>query len=114
MCFSNSQHQKGVKIATEDIPVFKALKTNDEDELTSPVKTGTIWKIGKIKRVWFMRRWGVPVEINRGIHSGKDRYGASGFCAPIYNAVIPRGSIYWENKSEYVSNKLIIIGLLTD
>ena len=108
MCFDNYLGQDRVKIATEDIPTFKGLIINSRGEIVSPVKTSTRWKIGKLKRVWFMQKKGSPDSIEKGIHSAKTADRAEQY-GPVYNAVIPRGSVYWENGYEYVSNKIIIV-----
>ncbi len=110
MCFSNYREQTNAKIAQEDIPCFKALdQDEDTGRLHSPVKTSTKWRIGKLKTAWFMKKKGTPDSLYRGIHSAKTQSTAWEYGQP-YNAVIPKGSYYWENDREYISNKLIIVG----
>lgn len=114
MCFDNNRKQKTVKIAEQDIKSFKAL-ISENGKLTSPIKRKTKWRLGKIKKVWFMVKKGTPNEINRGLHSAKTVDCAQGYYSGcIYNCIIPKGAAYWENDDEYVSNALRVIDKVTN
>lgn len=111
MCFINYRNQESAKVATEDIPVFKGLNVDYKGVITSPVRKYTRWKVGVTKTVWFMKKRGNPIDIQKGIHSAKNPLIARGWSdtGNVFNAIIPKGAKYWENNNEFVSNKLKLL-----
>ena len=116
MCFRITYNgKKTATIAKKDIIAYKVLKYV-EGKLISPYnymswKKGLIVKIGGVKS-------NDSNEIDIGLHCKKTIEGAIEFMgfinvyleeeAMIYYVIIPKGARYWENVSEYVSNKMIL------
>ena len=115
MCFRIKKADKTAKIAEKDIPCLKCLRRR-RNSLYSPAFTSasTMWHAGKVNKVSnfpTLQTEDRDIEGN-ALHSLKTWGGAGGwFCDDIkaYPAVIPAGSIYWENSREYVSNQLLVI-----
>lgn len=109
MCFDNVNNQKEAKIAKKSIKVYKSLQYVG-DKITSPYYHNIVWKKGEIKVCNSMSKSpkSPPMEINRGLHSAKTISRAKVHASAVFEAVIPKGSLYWENDSEYVSNALKI------
>lgn len=131
MCWTTKE-KPVLKIATEDIKVKKVLTIN-MDSPYYPKK----WEANKVYELKYPIkpfRWGVEWGIERGFHSCVNIYEhfrngskylssrrtfnwmtftISTFILPVrvFNAVIPKGSEYYENEyGEMVSNQLKIIG----
>ena len=110
MCFYNSLNLRTAKIAESDITCFKGLDRVKDMEgnikLISPYYNKTNWEVGKVKTATIVRVGACIID--KGLHSCKTWGIARNHSRYIYPAVIPKGSIYWENDKEYLSERLII------
>lgn len=113
MCFTRRLKDRVARITPVDIVVYKVL-TVDGKILRSP-SYYTIWKPGQVvtsKLVTYFDNSSLQIE--EGLHSKKTFSGTKGWtefnpARKVFKAVIPKGSFYWENKTEYVSNQLKIV-----
>lgn len=116
MCFVTTPYKRA-KTAKEDIYVYKMLKV-DNNILYAPYQEGNIYEFDKLYKCNKLNKR-VPStgEIHEGLHSYKDPVDAkraskiSSSTRVIYIAVIPKGSLYYENELHYCSNKLKVINL---
>lgn len=119
MCFKISIGEKA-KIAERNIPCFKFLKVFKEKRtliLTSPFQ-GTTWeekKINKLKKKFSQKA--TSRSISTGFHSLKSISSAIEFGKKkrakeknweLFKFIIPKGSFYRVNKTEYVSNSIML------
>ena len=118
MCFKISRRNSSAKIATTDIPCLKVLTvstTAKKTKLKSPsyMSKTTYWEVNKIVSVPNIIRLAPSMmSISTGLHSKKSWAGTLSWRSTtrnVYPAIIPAGSIYWENNTEYVSENLKII-----
>lgn len=100
-----------VKRAEEDILAYKFL-VSDNGKLTSPINTSRAWVAKKVKTARLDKsklRFG---RIFVGLHCYKNLEKAEmsiGWIdGKIYKAIIPKGSWYYENDDQFVSNKMMI------
>lgn len=113
MCFTNTQNQETAKIAENDIECYKYLRSWAEG-LQSPMFGEFYWKEKEINEV-DLGELDSSNEIDEGFHSCKtlkncqtyrkynDDYGLS-----IYLFIIPKGAKYFENGTQYVSDKIYL------
>ncbi len=122
MCFYIRKRDKVAKVAEKDIHCFKVLTQEIVGKRVgyiSPSRSFSRypWRIGKVKHEKKLARLVSDVYhfcINQGLHSKKTKRG----CLPwlhknerrVFKAIIPAGSLYWENRGEYVSDALCVIG----
>jgi len=112
MCFTRTLEPGIAKVAQQDIPAFKILKRT-RTELTSPSRY-TVWKLGELKVEPKFERTVLGVGINVGLHSLKSLKDANDYMrsyhsydnCKIYPVVIPKGSLYWENGTQFCSDQL--------
>lgn len=114
MCFFVMKGTRTAKIATRDIKCLKVLKKTG-DGLYSPSSTSkkTRWTVDFVNTAPGIKRHGV-MTIEEGLHSMRTFAATKGWTTynsdrKVYMAVIPAGSIYWQNKKEYVSDALKIV-----
>lgn len=114
MCFFVQKGTRTAKIATRDIKCLKVLKDSG-DGLYSPSRTSTKtkWNVDVVNTAPGMKRYGVLI-IEEGLHSMRTFAQTKEWTSyyperKVYMAVIPAGSIYWQNKKEYVSDALKIV-----
>ena len=116
MCFDIPKNQKLAKIAETDLPCLKVLENNG-DKLVSPafISKYMTWKANKTNYEKKLIRIRDREVIEEGLHSTKSWIDARGWLIrgysrrKIFPAIIPKGSLYWENRTEYVSEALKII-----
>ena len=112
MCFDLNKGVTEASIAKKDIVVFKGLDRGSTwNRLRSPYQ-GTPYTIGKTKAA-ALKRKDVWMSINIGLHSCKSYRSARSHAPYVFRAIIPKGSYYYENRIEYVSNKLRVVGEVT-
>jgi hypothetical protein len=114
MCFYNNNKQKGVKVAKTAIKVYKALdilsRKAGTTKLVSPYYHAVEWKKGVVKTSSVAKSTTrIPYILNRGLHSAKTLTEARQHSRKVFTAVIPKGSLYWENNKEYISSALKLI-----
>lgn len=117
MCFKIIKNDMVAKIADQDIPCYKVLvlSTNGKT-IQSPYRTSTKWKLNNAKesKMIRLRKNSFGGNVHEGLHSKKTYLGArkmAGGMRKIYNAYIPAGTVYWENRTEYCSEMLIVTDL---
>lgn len=113
MCFTNYKNQESAKVAENDIECYKYL-LNDNRGLISPIYGDFIWKEKEIVEAVYFSSTGDRI-IEGGFHSRKTIGGAQDFkeemcdlASPIHKFIIPKGALYFENETEYVSNKIYL------
>lgn len=122
MCFSIRQKESVAKIAQKDIKCLKILRV-EEGVISSPIKKGTIWTLGvvqtepRLKRTVESNGWNGH-SLNEGLHALKGKVAADKYKrdigarnTKIYEAVIPKGAIYWENATQYCADQLKVTGV---
>lgn len=116
MCFTIRPKDKAAKIAEKDINCLKILRLIGSS-LHSPANASlkTIWKVDKVRTVKTLKRLATRLgEIEEGLHAKKSFRSTIEWtrfhpATHVYKAIIPAGSIYWENNTEYVSDSMKII-----
>ncbi len=110
MCFDNTHLQKGAKIAKKNIKVFKALEAVWGNKGIIAYKSPYYRKRWESKQLVTapVRKTGTPERINQGLHSAKSYDIARSHARHVFNAIVPKGALYWENGYEIVSNQLMI------
>lgn len=113
MCFTNYKKQESAKVAENDIECYKYL-LNDTRGLMSPIYGDFIWKEKEIVNAVHFSPAGDRI-IENGFHSRKTVAGADDYrvemcdiASPIHKFIIPKGALYFENETEYVSNKIYL------
>ena len=107
MCFTLRKGVHKASIAKEDIVVFKGLK-DIMGIIQSPYQYSR-YTLGRTKTATLQRTRAIG-SIDHGLHSCKRYSDVQYHGHHVYMAIIPRGSYYYENPREYVSNKLKVIG----
>ena len=115
MCFIRQQYPRQTALkAKEDIITFKILKKRSRG-LCSPYYHSA-WEKDKMVYGKLPKEIEADeVDIYTGIHSLKTIHDAIKFIdehsllAGIYKIRIPKGSLYYENKTQIVSNKAILV-----
>lgn len=115
MCFITPNNVRKAKTATKDIIAFKAMNLvieNNKQEMRSPTKRTFKWTVGKL----FNADLENPLpftgaNINVGFHSFKRKSGAKNYGGnTVVPVMIPKGAIYYENKTQFVSNQMTALG----
>lgn len=114
MCFDVAKGTRKAKITTKDIHCLKVLKAIGTT-LHSPAITSkrTIWRARELHKSPDMKRYNA-YAIHEGLHSMKTFAATKEWTylnpdRKVYHAMIPAGSVYWENKKHYVSDALMIV-----
>lgn len=117
MCFIRRPYLGGVaQIATHDISAFKWLRKAG-GKLESPHRTGTSWEQNIIVEASSFPRLTDTSEVHVGLHSVKTIVDAKVYFSQnlnhesnvcLYKVTIPKGSLYWENETQYVSDRMIL------
>lgn len=108
MCFYiNNNIQATEKIATRDLKAYKKLDILG-GELLSPYRGKTKWVKGKLKKA---RGWesNPTYVIDHGFHAYSTlTIARKQTNMPIFELIIPKGSKYFKNGLEIVSNQMIL------
>lgn len=108
MCFYKSTERKDSKLktATKAIIVYKGL--NGIKNLKSPYQN-TIWTEKKtLTEKYFVRDARGYSTVSTGFHSAKTWNRAKFHGTRVFEFVIPKGAKYYENETEYVSDKIYL------
>lgn len=111
MCFySNKTTSK--QIATEDIVVYKECKLRTRPFSKKLYLCGGVYD----HYIYSLTNWS-PIKVSKGIFPAITH----GFHSNIYRKrydntswIIPKGSIYYKNDTEYVSNRLVFKEFITE
>ncbi len=109
MCFHNIKVKEKAKVAKKDIKVYKWLQSHWDNSLRSPIQS-TRWevkKLGKARLLSEVRRG----MVDSGFHSYKSKRHAINipYAGDLYSFIIPKGSKYYVNKTQYVSNRMYLL-----
>ena len=108
MCFSLRPGVHKATLATKNIFAYKALYVNG-DKITSP-SFNARWTPKKMKHARGFKKCTMFSSIDEGLHCFKNktlaRYYTSG--VKVFKVKIPKGAYYYENSTQYVSNKMMI------
>lgn len=123
MCFTKAINSKR-QIADKDIRCYKILVYKNENSALAKIYTYT-YKFGSLHVIPDLKLNNKKLEINKGFHSyvyyesienfrmkkrlktiiaNLDMFGA----IVAVRCIIPKGSFYWKNNDEYVSNQIIV------
>lgn len=110
MCFVIEKGQEKPYIASKDIRCYKVMVTEDEQYLRSLFQHSR-YKMGIVYRRPFQIKLSKPRHyrdvINIGYHSYRSKAYAKECCpirAKVVRCTIPKGTLFFKNKLEYVSN----------
>jgi hypothetical protein len=113
MCFTRKNETAFAKIAAQDIFAFKILTKR----LCSPSR-GTQWTLGNYKTEPDFNRImeGSDYSIHKGLHCCKTLKDARYYNKTTYSCrdyrifpvKIPKGSLYWENDTQIVSDTMVL------
>jgi len=125
MCFIVDELDKKEKIAKDDIICYKVGRKYNKNwifrDTFLPLFRNFTYKIGKLYKKCYPSRLIVEVPefipirysngiIYEGFHSYKSKYTSyyamHSYCCVL--CIIPKGAKYYENKTEYVSDQIII------
>lgn len=107
MCFTKQRKRDKAIKATKNIVVYKALI--GDPYLKSPYYTSCYWTKGeRVEEQRFVKENIYKRYLDYGFHSCKSIRGAKQHAQTVYEFVIPRGALYYENRSEYLSNKIYL------
>ena len=120
MCFYISPSTPDVLVATGDIKCVKILRKTRFGTQSPYIgeKYHTFWrkKCVKKKAKFGHKQFGGINAIEEGLHSymSVEDVGSMASCDGVYNAIIPKGSLYYMNQQdgEYVSNKLHVFDMI--
>lgn len=115
MCFNAKSYDALATIANKDIKVYKVLGL-DEGVLTSVLKdhrwvAGTEYKEPRFERI--TKNW--TKDLDYGFHSyrtleiAKKNRKLWGAQSKIYEMKIPRGSLYFMNSEQIISDSMILV-----
>ncbi len=122
MCFYKINYNDKVKIATKDIVCYKAVELREKQECFRSFYKKEIQHLDELlKSKLDIDTYFYSVDI--GLHSLKNigrsklwRFNSNSFwskgCSYMVKCIIPKGSQYLENDSEYVSNQIIMKEIL--
>lgn len=123
MCFyAYTKEQATAKRATEDIVCYKTLYIIENNNIFKSVVKGFIYRLGTTYKEWFIKL----KRDNKGeYYNGNCWYGNRGFHSFIeplnwvmeknevmIKCIIPKGTKYYTNKSEYFSSRIKIIEVI--
>jgi len=127
MCF-DIKNQTIATVAEKDIKCFKIFKIIDK-QIYSPIRPDQ-WAVGVantkkaeiVRTVEEAEKVNYRKEINAGLHCfptlakaiayRKDTWNSGGGILPrlkVLPCVIPKGSLYWKNASQYCADRLYIV-----
>lgn len=113
MCFHKISNDQKPQVAEQDIECFKYLY---KDKLRSPIQLFQ-WKVGIVAEST-IEDYGS--EIEDGFHACKTEEDAQEYIEEtegndnhheyaIYKFKIPKGAEYYKNRTQYVSNKMVLV-----
>src|SRR6187399_1663902 len=98
MCFTRrGEMQK----ATKNILVYKGLDVGDRGGLRSPYYP-IPWRAKIKKKARGFLKNAPWTSLNEGFHSCKDKNTANGHSSTVFEFIIPKGALYYENQFEYL------------
>lgn len=106
MCFNVGAQKVALK-ATKDIIVYKAFSSTRGDNKFSTPYQSTVYTVGVVKKAKIRAQ--AVRTVSRGLHSCITISRAKSHGSIVKKAVIPKGSMYFKNRSEYVSDALMIL-----
>lgn len=117
MCFAIKKNDEVARVTPVDITVYKILEVNVNGGLYSPTQS-TSWTLDLVAVIHDLKRVRSHTAdtIDAGLHSLRTLQDAKDFKRSNYpnsfykicTAVIPKGALYWENATQYVSDRLTV------
>lgn len=109
MCFWIEEGKEEPMVAQEDIIVYKYLRKAVLGGLISPLKIKWWTFVNK----FFVRRVRITANQFGEVHKGYHSYNTKDICwrswdDNVYELIIPKGTKYYENSQERVSERLLI------
>ena len=110
MCF---RRKSTMKKATKPIYAYKGLNVREghnikERILISPYRSDKVWKEKERCIEEEFEKKSTARDLYDGFHSCKTAEDASYHSDFVYKFVIPKGSYYYENNTEYLSNQIYL------
>lgn len=114
MCFFTRPRVKAAKVAKSDIVAFKLMKNVTLIQASSPFQSKK-WDVGTIQSAKLRTKLNYAGErINEGFHCFKTPDDARRYSRECYHklvpVLIPAGSSYYENDTQFVSNCMVLLG----
>lgn len=108
MCFTKTRKKDKAVIANRDITVYKALNGYLEFLMSPYYSGGRYWKVKEeLEEKGFVEESNAKF-LSYGFHSCKTIRSARLHGDHVYEFIIPKGTLYYENRSEYISNKIYL------
>lgn len=108
MCFFTRKNVIKAKVARKPILAYKALKING-NVVYSPMRYME-WKAGHVHTARLKTKLGSKGEaITVGLHCFKTKKSALTVTNSAFPVLIPKGARYYENDSQFVSNKMVLL-----
>lgn len=114
MCFSTRPSVSVAKTATKNILAYKLLKDISPTGGSSPFHD-LKWEVGKPVKAPLKTKLDYSCQsINEGLHCFKTKRGAMNYLYKrdghkLVPVLIPKGSKYYENNTQIVSNQMILL-----
>lgn len=118
MCFNTRPNVKQFKTARTPIIAFKLMKNVTDRTADSPFRRKT-WNVGVPYRAPLVTKLlYAGQDIYEGLHCFKSvgaarRYASGASHLKLVPVMIPAGARYYENETQLVSNKMIMLGTST-
>lgn len=114
MCFITPSNILKAKIARRDIIAFKSVYIRTglkKVTIVSPVR-GFEWKVGILyKANMECELLYKGKNVHAGFHCFKQKAAAKNYSGnTVVPIMIPKGAYYYENKSQFVSNRMVLLG----
>lgn len=118
MCFYRRPEQEKANIALEDIKCYKILHRNSHHKTIISPFWSYEWKPGEpntTEEMVIETSWANSLtngfhslrNISSALHYG-ELEGVNGPNQAIFECTIPKGSLYWDNNTQYLSNALTL------
>jgi hypothetical protein len=115
MCFYPRKSALKAKVAKSDLIAFKLVKRVNKNTAWSPFQD-KVWVTGVEITSSLLKELDYKgQDIHQGLHSFKTVKSAQSYeyresHHVIVPVMIPKDSVYWENETQIVSNKMIMLG----
>jgi hypothetical protein len=115
MCFYTRRSVTKAEVAKHPIIAFKLMENVTMSGAESPFRS-TKWTVGRVKKAGLRKELNYGgQDIERGLHCFKTaasarRYMHRRASHKVTVVMIPKGALYYENDTQYVSNEMILLG----
>ncbi len=107
MCFFPRKNVIKARVARKPILAYKALKVNGA-VVYSPLRYME-WKAGRVHKAKLKPKISKGSNIHVGLHCFKTKKKALTVTSTVFPVLIPKGALYYENDSQFVSNQMVLL-----